>query len=146
MSSAAAVPLAERLAVVAAKASDAQRIGVDAVHIPTWERHLNIGGPDLAQRVYTPAELDFCAGRTERLAVRLAAKEAVLKMLGTGIRGIALAEVEICSDPDGRPHVALHGRAGDRARRLGVGEVVVSLCHEQEFGLAVAAATVRGGR
>jgi holo-[acyl-carrier protein] synthase len=145
MSSAVTAQLTGRLAALAEEATATGRIGVDAVHIPTWARHLDIGGPALAERVYTPSEIAFCAGRTERLAARLAAKEAVLKVLGTGIRGIALRDVEIHSDPDGRPRVALHGRGAARARELGLDSVAVSLCHEDDFGLAVAAGTT-GGR
>jgi holo-[acyl-carrier protein] synthase len=141
MSSVTAAPLADRLAELTSDVSATGRIGVDAVHIPTWARHLDIGGPALAERIYTPGEIDFCAGRTERLAARLAAKEAVLKVLGTGIRGIALRDIEIRSDPDGRPHVSLHGRGAARAQELGLGGIAVSLCHEDDFGLAVAAGT-----
>lgn len=116
------------------------RVGVDAVHIPTWERHLRLGGEALLQRTYTEDELDFCASRTDRLSSRLAGKEAVLKALGTGIRGIALRDVEIVSEPGGRPTVHLHGPAGVRASEIGVRLVDVSLCHEGRLALAVAAA------
>src|SRR5690348_12600771 len=81
------------------------RVGVDAVHIPTWERHLILGGDRLLQRTYTVGELAFCRGRVERLSSRLAAKEAVLKVLGTGIRGVSFTDVEIVSQPSGRPTV-----------------------------------------
>jgi len=115
------------------------RVGADAVHIPAWERHLSLGGEKLLARTYTAAEIEFSAGRADRLASRLAGKEAVLKLLGTGIRGVALSDVEIVSEPTGRPTVALHGPALARAREIGVQQIEVSLCHEQEMALAVAA-------
>jgi holo-[acyl-carrier protein] synthase len=113
-------------------------VGVDAVHIPTWARHLELGGEPLVNRIYTTAEVEFCANRPERLAARLAAKEAVLKTLGTGIRGIALRDVEIRSETSGQPVVVLHGAGSARAAELGLTGVAVSLCHEEEFALAVA--------
>lgn len=96
-------------------------------------------------RTYQPAEIEFCAGRPDRLSSRLAGKEAVLKVLGTGIRGIALRDVEIASEPTGRPTVVLHGPASSRAAGLGLINMEVSLCHEQDFALAVAAG-MKGGQ
>lgn len=114
------------------------RVGVDAVHIPTWERHLALAGEPLLRRVYTAGEREFSAGRVERLASRLAAKEATLKVLGTGVRGVALRDVEVVCEPTGRPTIVLHGPADRRAAELGVARVEVSVCHEQELALAVA--------
>lgn len=113
-------------------------VGVDAVHIPTWDRHVEIGGQALIDRVYMPGEVEFCSGRIERLSTRLAGKEAVLKALGTGVRGVALRDVEIESASSGRPTVLLHGPAQDRAAELGLVEIAVSLCHEDQLALAVA--------
>jgi holo-[acyl-carrier protein] synthase len=115
------------------------RVGVDAVHIPTWEHHLAVGGEALLKRVYTDSEIDFCAGRAERLSSRLAGKEATLKVLGTGIRGVALLDVEVVSMPSGRPTIRLHGAALGHASELGLDHIDVSLCHEHEMALAVAA-------
>jgi len=120
------------------------RVGADAVHIPTWQRHLRIGGDPLVRRTYTEGEIEFCAGRVERLSSRLAAKEAVLKALGTGIRGVGLRDVEIVSEPSGRPTVVLHGPARAEARQAGLARVEISLCHENEYALAVAAALTGG--
>jgi holo-[acyl-carrier protein] synthase len=118
--------------------SPAERVGVDAVHIPTWERHLHLGGTRLLSRVYSGGEIAFCAGRVERLATRLAAKEAVLKVLGTGIRGVGLSDVEVVSSPAGRPSVELHGLASRVLAEEGLGRIEISLCHEHEYALAVA--------
>src|SRR5260370_1924626 len=80
-----------------------EKVGVDVVHIPTWSRHLELGGQALLDRVYTEGELSFAAGRPERLATRLAAKEAVLQLLRRGIRGVSLRGVEVVSWPAGQP-------------------------------------------
>jgi holo-[acyl-carrier protein] synthase len=74
----------------------------------------------------------------ERLASRLAGKEAVLKALGTGIRGVGLRDIEIVTTPVGRPTVVLHDRAAAAANRAGIERVEVSLCHEEDYALAVA--------
>lgn len=130
--------LVERLDALVRDLMAPARVGVDAVHIPTWERHLGLGGEPLLQRTYTEGELVFCDRRPDRLASRLAGKESVLKALGTGIRGIGLADIEIVSEPTGRPTVILHGRAQSQATDLGLHHVEVSLCHENDIALAVA--------
>lgn len=129
----------ERLSRLSHRVLAPAHIGVDAVHIPTWERHVRVGGDALLRRTYSRAEIEFCAGRPDRLSSRLAGKEAVLKALGTGIRGVGLAEVEIVSEPTGRPRVVLHCRAKARAAELGLVGIEVSLCHETDMALAVAA-------
>lgn len=133
-----AAAVAERLDPLARGLLAPARVGVDAVHISTWDRHIGLSGEPLLQRIYTDAELSFCQGRADRLSSRLAGKEAVLKALGTGIRGIGLADVEIVSEPAGRPTVALYGPARRRAEDLGLDHVEVSLCHEGNVALAVA--------
>lgn len=115
-------------------------VGIDAVHIPTWAGILDRVGPALGERIYTAQELAFAAGRTERLATRLAAKEAVLKALGTGIRGVGLQEVEIVSTPEGLPTVVLHGAARSHHASLGLGPVAISLSHEDDTAYAIAIA------
>jgi holo-[acyl-carrier protein] synthase len=145
-SSAATAAIAKRLELLARRLLMPARVGVDAVHIPTWERHLGLGGDALLRRTYTSAELAFCSGRTDRLSSRLAGKEAVLKALGTGIRGVGLADVEIVSEAGGRPTVILHGPARARAATLGLDRIEVSLCHESDFALAVAAGLTEAKR
>jgi holo-[acyl-carrier protein] synthase len=114
-------------------------VGVDAVFMPTFERRLKLGGEALLKRIYTEAELRFAAGRLDRLATRLAAKEAVLKALGTGIRGIALREVEIRTDRLGKPVASLLGGAAERAQQLGLSGVAISMSHEEGYAIAIAA-------
>ena len=92
------------------------RAGVDRVELDEIRNTLQVVGKGFLERVYTPAEISFCAGRVERLATRFAAKEAVAKMLGTGFRGLGWREIEVLSSPHGEPHFLLHHRARDRAR------------------------------
>jgi holo-[acyl-carrier protein] synthase len=113
-------------------------IGTDLVHIPTWKHFLEVAGEPLHGRIYTAQELAFADGRIERLATRFAAKEAALKVLRTGIRGISLREIEVCTAPEGAPTLALHGRAAARARRLGLDGIHVSMSHERDYACATA--------
>jgi len=90
-------------------------VGVDIIEIERIEAVLRRHGERFLQRVYTPAERAYCRGRVPELAARFAAKEAVSKALGTGLRGIAWQEMEILGDERGKPLVNLHGRAKARA-------------------------------
>lgn len=117
-------------------------IGVDVVEIGRVERALRRTG-GLAERLFTDAERADCRygqgegeARFDRLAGRFAAKEAVGKALGTGIRGFAWRDVEVRSDPLGRPGVLLHGGAEELAARLGVTAVHVSLSTSRDLAVA----------
>lgn len=95
--------------------------------------------------MFTDRERDLCyatRGRLyERLAVRFAAKEAVLKALGTGLSGgIRWTDVEIVSGDGGRPGVRLFGQAKREAEKLGVTRVEIALSHSRQFAVATATA------
>ena len=96
------------------------------------------------RRVFTPAELRYARGHAdadERLAGRFAAKEAVLKALGTGwAKGISWREVETVNDRAGRPVLRLKGRAAKRARSLGIARWHLSIAHAGGNALATAVA------
>ena len=98
-------------------------------------------GQRFLDRVYTPAEVMYCRGRVAELAARFAAKEAVSKALGVGVRilnreGIYFREVETLPDRLGKPHLVLHGRAAQRAKDLGLNEWAISLSHDREIAIA----------
>ena len=73
----------------------------------------------------------------EHVAGRFAAKEAAMKALGTGWRGVAFREIAVLRDPRGKPTLELRGRAAARARQLGVVESEVSITHTQDLAAAV---------
>ena len=75
----------------------------------------------------------------EHVAGRFAAKEAAMKALGTGWRGVAFREIEIGRDPSGKPRLAFHGRALERARQLRVLSAEVSITHARDLAAAVVA-------
>ena len=115
--------------------------GVDLIEIARVERMLERYGDRFLERVFTPAEILYCRGRSPELAARFAAKEAVSKALGVGVRmiardGIYWQDVEITGDARGKPLVYLHGRAAERAGELGLTEWAVSLSHTQEYAIA----------
>jgi holo-[acyl-carrier protein] synthase len=117
------------------------RTGVDIVAVARVER-LATEDARALDGVFTQGELDYCRrrGRSyEHMAVRFAAKEAVLKAFGTGIgRRMRWTDVEIVKERSGRPAVRLHGEVASWARRRGLAGLDVSLSHSA--GLAVAQA------
>ncbi len=110
--------------------------GVDLVELDEFRHILATGGEGFLGAVYTDGEREHCGDSLERLAVRFAAKEAATKALGTGLRGIALREIEVVSEPAGRPRLQLHGRAHDRAQALGITSLPVSLTHTATAAVA----------
>ena len=115
---------------------DTVPVGVDIVEIARIERAIDRWGRRFVNRVYTEAEREFCRGRVSELAARFAAKEAVMKALGTGRREIGWREIEILPDRRGKPLIYLHGRARSRAEKLGVLELDISLSHSRELAIA----------
>jgi holo-[acyl-carrier protein] synthase len=116
-------------------------IGIDLVENERIRRALDDHGEAFERRVFTPAEIQECAGRADRVeafAARFAAKEACLKALGTGwAEGLSFQQVEVVRGPGGKPVVELRGRAEERARGLGVRVVHVSLTHEKSMAAAM---------
>ena len=86
----------------------------------------------------TDAEARYVRNRPQNFAGRWAAKEAVSKVLGLGVRGVGWRDIEIERLPTGQPSVRLHGRAAQRAEQLGMGRVAVSISHEGEYAVAIA--------
>jgi holo-[acyl-carrier protein] synthase len=111
-------------------------VGVDIMEIDRIEEAVARFGDRFLQRIYTPDELAYCRGRAERLASRFAAKEAVMKAMGTGIRGVGWREVEVVRPRGQAPTIQLHGRAAQTAQRVGVTEFALSLSHSREYAVA----------
>lgn len=116
--------------------------GVDLIEIARIERLWREHGDRFLTRVFTSAERAHCLdSRTpaERLAGRFAAKEAVLKVLGTGWRaGIGWTDVETLPDALGRPVVTLHGVAAELAAGAEIAQIVISISHSGGFVIASA--------
>ena len=117
--------------------------GIDIIETARIKRSVEEHGDHFLDRVYTRAEQDYCERSKKRyfehLAGRFAAKEAVLKVLGTGWRGgIAWTDVEIVSRRSGQPIVVLSGECLRIANDLGIGSWHVSISHIETHATASA--------
>ena len=110
--------------------------GVDIIEIPRIKQVLDRYGQRFLKRVFTPQEIDYCRGRASNLAGRFAAKEATMKALGTGVRGVGWKDIEVVRADSGAPSAKLHGRAANRAERLQVTEISLSISHSREYAVA----------
>ncbi|NLE76497.1 MAG: holo-ACP synthase [Chloroflexi bacterium] len=117
-------------------------VGVDLVEVARIEGMVARHGQRFLQRIYTDEELRYCAGRLPQLAARFAAKEALSKLLGSGVVGLRWQDLEVLPDGQGKPLVRLHGPAQRRAAALGLQEIAISLSHTE--GLAIAFAVGQG--
>jgi len=115
---------------------DANAVGVDIIEIERVGAVLARFGERFLTRVYSDVEAAFCRGRVSELAARFAAKEAVMKALGTGARGVTWREIEVLPNRRGKPLVYLYGRARERAERIGLSGIDVSMSHSREYAVA----------
>jgi holo-[acyl-carrier protein] synthase len=122
-------------------------LGVDIIRVDRIREALAEHGARFERRVLTDAEAAYVRGRPETFAGRWAAKEAVSKVLGLGVRGVGWREIEIERLPTGQPAVLLHGRARARADQLGMTRIAISISHERDNAIAIAHGTrTKGGR
>jgi holo-[acyl-carrier protein] synthase len=118
--------------------------GIDLVDRPRIEQMVERHGDRFVNRVFTASEqayADANKDRTEKLAGRFAAKEAVLKLMGTGWRGkIAWTDIEVVNNAAGQPEVTLSGEVEKLAAKLGIEHISVSITHTANFAIASAVA------
>ena len=125
-------------------------IGTDIVECLRIAQMIERHGELFIQRVYTPLEIQYCQNRkasTQHFAGRWAAKEAILKCLGTGWRrGLCWTDMEIRNDPLGKPRVLLRGAARDQAQTMRITDVLLSISHCRAYATAHAIAiSIAGG-
>jgi holo-[acyl-carrier protein] synthase len=113
-------------------------LGIDIIKIERIAAALKRFGDRFPRRVLTDAEARYVRNRPQNFAGRWAAKEAVSKVLGLGVRGVGWRDIEIARLPTGQPSVRLHGRAKARAEQLGMARIAVSISHEGEYAVAIA--------
>ena len=113
-------------------------LGIDIIKVERIRGALARFGERFSRRVLTEAEQRYVRGRPETFAGRWAAKEAVSKVLGLGVRGIGWRDIEVERMPTGQPAIRLHGRAAERADQLGMGRIAVSITHESDYAVAIA--------
>ena len=117
-------------------------IGTDLVELERFRLALT-RTPSLVDRLFTAGEQGYAHERTdptERLAVRFAAKEAVLKALGVGLWAFPLREIEVVRAESGQPSLVLHGKAAALAQECGVTEWRLTMTHTEHFAQAFAVA------
>jgi holo-[acyl-carrier protein] synthase len=116
-------------------------VGTDLIEIARIQQSIARFGDRFLQRIFTPAEIEYCQRKknaAESFAARFAAKEAAAKALGTGItHGVIWLEIEVIRKPSGQPVLVLTGRAAHRAHQLGVTRTSLSLTHSRDTALAV---------
>jgi holo-[acyl-carrier protein] synthase len=113
-----------------------QYIGVDIIEIARVHEAVQQWGDRFLRRVYTESELKRYRESPSSLAVRFAAKEAVVKALGTSEGGIGWKDIEILAEPGGRPVVNLYRRAREHADGLGLAGMAISLSHSRDYAIA----------
>lgn len=114
--------------------------GIDLVDFPRIENLIDRHRERFLDRVFTEREQNDAAAiknRVEKLAGRFAAKEAVLKLLGTGWRGkIAWTDIEIVNNPLGQPIVEITGEVKNIAQQAGIEQITLSITHTANFAIA----------
>lgn len=119
-------------------------VGTDIIEVVRIGKMIERHGEIFLNRVYTDDEIRYCQRRkeyTQHYAGRWAAKEAVMKTLGTGFsRGVGWRDIEICSNRMGQPSIVLRGGAREIARQAGIGDVLVTISHCRAYATATAIA------
>ena len=123
-------------------------IGTDIIEVLRIAQMIERHGDLFLRRVFTTWEIEYCSTRkssNQHYAGRWAAKEAILKALGTGwANGIKWADLEIRNEPGGQPKVALGGRAREVAEEMGIQSLQISISHCRHFATAFAIALAGG--
>lgn len=114
--------------------------GVDLIEIERIRQSLERYGERFLNHIFTAGEQQYCLRKknaAESLAARFAAKEAGAKALGTGMsRGVNWLEIEVTRKPGQAPQLTFHGRAAERAERLGIRHVALSISHSRDLSIA----------
>ncbi len=117
-------------------------LGTDIVDVERIARMIANHGDHFLARVFTKAEIAHCQPRRDpapHYAGRWAAKEAVMKVLGTGFTNeVGWTDIEVLVKPSGQPYIELHGTTLDVATRLGINEILVSISHTKNYATATA--------
>jgi holo-[acyl-carrier protein] synthase len=117
-------------------------VGMDLIDCARVARVLERHGEHFLRRILTPAEVEESARRhnsVSHVAGRFAAKEAVLKVLGTGWRGrIAWTDIGVANDALGKPEVRLSGACAERAAELGIARILLTITHTRAYAAATA--------
>ena len=120
-------------------------VGIDVIEIDRIAAVLARHGERFLKRIFTPNERERYGNRPAELAARFAAKEATMKALGTGIRGVRWRDIETLPNRRGKPILILHETARCRAEALGFQHFAISLTHSRTEATAIVVATKERG-
>lgn len=120
-----------------AEAAGPVEVGIDVIEIDRIKHVLDRFGERFLRRIFTPAERERYGRRPSELAARFAAKEATMKALGTGIRGVRWRDIETLPNRRGKPILVLHETARRRAELLGLNQWTISLTHSRTEAMAI---------
>lgn len=119
-------------------------IGTDIIECVRIAKMIEKHGELFLHRVYTHNEIAYCSCRksaNQHYAGRWAAKEAVLKALGTGwSRGIQWTDIEVVNEIGGRPYIELDGQAKVISQQQGIHKILISISHCRSYAIAYATA------
>ena len=110
--------------------------GIDIIEIDRIQNVLSRYGNRFLNKIFTPDEIQYCRGRSPNLAGRFAAKEATMKALKTGARGVSWKDIEVIRASNGAPSIKLYNRALARSESLGVSSLSISFSHSRDYAVA----------
>ena len=110
--------------------------GIDIIEIDRIQNVLSRYGNRFLNKIFTPDEIQYCRGRSPNLAGRFAAKEATMKALKTGARGVSWKDIEVIRASNGAPSIKLYNRALARSEYLGVSSLSISFSHSRDYAVA----------
>ena len=113
--------------------------GIDIVKNQRIERLINKYGKRFLNKIYLASEIKYCSKQANfaaSYAARFAAKESVLKALGTGMRNNSWQDIEIINTKLGKPEVKLYNKTAEQASKLNVKTIFLSISHEKDFSIA----------
>ena len=114
--------------------------GIDLVKIERIEKIIKRWGNNFTSRIFTPLEEEYCekkkGNKFQSYAGKFAAKEALLKALGLGLRGANWKEIEIKNDELGQPIIDTSGKLKNIAYSKGVSKYFISISHTKEYAIA----------
>ena len=110
--------------------------GIDIIEIDRIQDVLSQYGDRFLNKIFTPEEIQYCRGRSPNLAGRFAAKEATMKALKTGARGVSWKDIEVIRASNGAPSIKLYNRALARSESLGVSSLSISFSHSRDYAVA----------
>ena len=110
--------------------------GIDIIEIDRIHSVLTQYGDRFLNKIFTPDEIQYCKGRSPNLAGRFAAKEATMKALKTGTRGVSWKDIEVVRESSGAPTIKLYNRALTRSKSLGINSLALSSSHSRDYAVA----------